>query len=106
MGHNFLATIVHHHYHRNNYSMYNPNDEPDLQVRLQHKEELICILAVIESSDPNIRKKSLKNSTKIGLNFYPQEKDAHKRDCHTNIHHESLRSGDVILFYLVYALRH
>lgn len=45
-------SYLHHHYNRYEESVYDPNDEQDEQVRMQHKGKRFCFVSAIQSANP------------------------------------------------------
>lgn len=48
-------SYIHHHYKRFDESLYDPNDEQDLNVRQLHKGQRYCFAAAIQGSNPKVR---------------------------------------------------
>eukprot|EP00171_Calliarthron_tuberculosum_P000839 IDg839t1 len=47
-------SYIHHHYSRHDDSLYDPNDEQDLEVKAQHKGRRYCFIAAIIDADHSI----------------------------------------------------
>jgi len=48
-------SYIHHHYHRHENSLWDPNDELDLQQKMQHKGKRYCIIGAIIEPNPRVR---------------------------------------------------
>jgi transposase len=81
-------SYIHHHYHRNDDSCWDPNDDQDIQVgKAPAKGNRYCFLAAIQGADPRV-KDPLLPEEKAGMvvgslwAFCPQRKGDHKGDYH------------------------
>jgi transposase len=74
-------SYVHHHYHRHEDSVHDPNDESDMMCKIQHKGRRYCFLAAIQGDGRTGPAGLVPNSPWY---FEPTKKDGHKGDYHKN----------------------
>jgi hypothetical protein len=81
-------SYIHHHYHRNDDSLWDPNDEQDIQVgKPSAKGRRYCFLAAIQGADPRVEE-ALTPKEKAGIvpgtvwMFCPTKKGSHTGDYH------------------------
>ncbi|KAG7373531.1 DDE superfamily endonuclease [Nitzschia inconspicua] len=81
-------SYIHQHYHRNDDSLWDPNDEQDIQVgKVPGKGRRYCFAAAIQGANPRVAV-AMENQDKAGLidgtvwSFCPQKKGDHTGDYH------------------------
>jgi hypothetical protein len=119
-------SYIHEHYHRNEDSLFNPNDEQDvIYQKEKHKGRRYCFYAAIQGPDPRVEAPEEPAEAQVGLvpgsiwAFCPQKKSDHKGDYHrvfngdnyivwfrdqllANLHQPSLIMLDNAAYHCVY----
>jgi len=75
-------SYIHEHYHRLEESIWDPNDDQDLQCKLPHKGQRYCFIAAIQGPHPQNMKKDPAGMVPGSLWYFCPNKKAQKGDYH------------------------
>ena len=95
---------VHQHYSRTDNSLYDPNDDQDLQVRKAHKRRRIFFVVAIQASHCGSPASLVENSL---WSFIPNQKNGHRGDYHKVFNSQNFATWfkNQLMLYLSYSLR-